>query len=303
MPTIEYGIITGTNQQRATPVLTHQGSSDHIVSWKEGKRHGCTYSACSFPDLQGFRCLSHDERGKVMAQTKEERLAKHRQWLADNAESVKEWQTAYSLANKERIRIRNAASYAANPEKFRARGRTRYAANPEEGRARATAARIKDPEKHRVSDNKSKAIHREETNAKQRATYAANPEKGKATSVAWQKENPEKVIANKARCRARRYNAPVNDFSAAQWIAMQILYDHRCVYCGKRCKGKLTKDHITPLSKGGSHTLSNILPACKNCNSRKGNRAILISVQPLLLAPVEKIPPKRKRKSTKRKKG
>ena len=83
--------------------------------------------------------------------------------------------------------------------------------------------------------------------------------------------------------RARKANAPINDFTAAQWREMQGAYDHRCAYCGKRAKGKLTQDHITPLSKGGSHTVSNIVPACRSCNSQKHAGPPLTQVQPLLL--------------------
>lgn len=70
-------------------------------------------------------------------------------------------------------------------------------------------------------------------------------------------------------------------------------HQYRCVYCGKRAKGKLTQDHIPPLSKGGSHTASNIVPACCSCNSRKAAGAVLIPVQPLLLtlAPPKPPPP------------
>jgi 5-methylcytosine-specific restriction endonuclease McrA len=64
---------------------------------------------------------------------------------------------------------------------------------------------------------------------------------------------------------------------------MQEHYDHCCAYCGTRAKGHLTQDHLTPLSAGGSHTVSNVIPACRSCNSRKGTGAPLQPVQPLLL--------------------
>ena len=41
--------------------------------------------------------------------------------------------------------------------------------------------------------------------------------------------------------------------------------------------------YLTPLFKGGSHTFSNIVPACGRCNSSKGTNPPPVPVQPLLL--------------------
>ena len=99
----------------------------------------------------------------------------------------------------------------------------------------------------------------------------------------WKQANPDKVRASNQRHKANKLGAAINDFTAAQWCEMQVAFDHRCAYCGKRAKGHLTQDHLTPLSKGGNHTLSNIVPACRSCNSKKYTGPPLKPVQPLLL--------------------
>lgn len=132
-----------------------------------------------------------------------------------------------------------------------------------------------------------KAQHYERNHQKHRermATfYRANRERILAAVLQWQRDNPEKVAARQRRRYARKLGAPVNDLTHAEWIAIQELFDHRCAYCGERFEGKLSQEHLTPLSKGGSHTLSNVVPACTSCNSKKARGPVLCPVQPLLL--------------------
>jgi 5-methylcytosine-specific restriction endonuclease McrA len=50
---------------------------------------------------------------------------------------------------------------------------------------------------------------------------------------------------------------------------------HVCAYCEKTFDdSKLTKDHIHPLSEGGSWCWSNIITACARCNHNKGSQLI-----------------------------
>lgn len=46
---------------------------------------------------------------------------------------------------------------------------------------------------------------------------------------------------------------------------------HRCQYCGEIFPAeKLTVDHVTPRSKGGTKTWANLVAACSPCNSKRG---------------------------------
>lgn len=59
--------------------------------------------------------------------------------------------------------------------------------------------------------------------------------------------------------------------------ARVITRDKRtCQYCGKGglYKAQLNIDHIHPESEGGLFTESNLLVACKQCNHRKGKKAM-----------------------------
>lgn len=90
----------------------------------------------------------------------------------------------------------------------------------------------------------------------------------------WKLRNHGKASINrrmqKVRRRALKVGAQINQFTKHEWIRMQGDYDYRCAYCWLR--QPLTQDHIVPLSKGGNHHASNIVPACKPCNSIKGDK-------------------------------
>lgn len=47
--------------------------------------------------------------------------------------------------------------------------------------------------------------------------------------------------------------------------------NHRCQYCGKT-SGNMTLDHVVPKSLGGTDSWENLVCACSECNTRKGDR-------------------------------
>lgn len=60
----------------------------------------------------------------------------------------------------------------------------------------------------------------------------------------------------------------------------------RCQYCGGRFSGSdLTFDHVIPSSRGGGTNWVNIVSACHDCNTRKGNKTPEEANMPLLQKP------------------
>ncbi len=51
---------------------------------------------------------------------------------------------------------------------------------------------------------------------------------------------------------------------------------YRCQYCGRpgtelRLRESLTRDHVVPMSRGGTNEWTNVVTACSPCNTRKAN--------------------------------
>jgi len=51
------------------------------------------------------------------------------------------------------------------------------------------------------------------------------------------------------------------------WAVVLEFYGHQCAYCEQAAATEM--DHVVPTSKGGSHEIANVVPACKPCNSAK----------------------------------
>jgi hypothetical protein len=62
--------------------------------------------------------------------------------------------------------------------------------------------------------------------------------------------------------------------------------DHRCLYCGNQFRrSELTRDHVLPVSRGGSDKWENVVAACKRCNWVKDNHTPEEASMPLLAVP------------------
>jgi 5-methylcytosine-specific restriction endonuclease McrA len=58
--------------------------------------------------------------------------------------------------------------------------------------------------------------------------------------------------------------------SAKHRFRQQIFeaWQHQCAYCGDAAD---TLDHVKPRHKGGATVTTNLVPACRQCNRKKGS--------------------------------
>lgn len=66
--------------------------------------------------------------------------------------------------------------------------------------------------------------------------------------------------------RAKKYGSG-GRHTEAEWQVLLGCCGRKCVKCG--IGERLTRDHIVPLTAGGSDSIENIQPLCRSCNSSK----------------------------------
>ena len=198
----------------------------------------------------------------------------HAAYAAKHREDIAKRRAAYYQANKEKILMKALLYQQKNSAQIFIKTKAYHEAHAEELRVYRAANK----ERRRAWN-----VANKEHIAEQLAEYRRlHKEEIRLQQALYTKTHAEENTEKAHRRRARERQAKRIDLSIQQWEEIQRAYNFRCVYCGKKPK-KLTKDHITPISKGGDHTMMNIVPACRSCNSRKRDRAPLTAVQPLLL--------------------
>ena len=138
---------------------------------------------------------------------------------------------------------------------------------------------VKEKEKTRYYANKdffnkqSRIYHsqnRETINQRRRQKHIENIEHEKQINKLWKKNNPELVRNQSAKRRANKKN---NGKYKVTKKELTKLYSSNCFYCGKNKSIEI--DHVIPLSRGGTHSIGNLVSACRNCNARKNNKTIM----------------------------
>lgn len=168
-------------------------------------------------------------------------------------------------------KIRSDARYLAKRDKILAKTREYQKAHPEVAKASTFRRRgkIKEYQKSYYAANKDRVLE------KGKLYYKQNKERHNALTARYYQDNKDHILA-KCRLWKQAHPEKVRIFSInrraikanTEWLALYASFGNKCLSCGI-IPGKLTVDHVKPLSKGGTNSLDNIQPLCGPCNSRK----------------------------------
>lgn len=76
-------------------------------------------------------------------------------------------------------------------------------------------------------------------------------------------------IVEVSEAEAKRERDKSRDLRRSRWWQNRLALGI-CHYCNQKfAPEELTMDHLVPVSRGGKASRNNVVPACKECNSRK----------------------------------
>ena len=201
-----------------------------------------------FPIGDGYKSRCRD---CFNAQKRAERAVKPEKYKATAQKHVE--------ANKEHIQNLKRSHQKENPEKYDEATRKYWETHSEEIKTKARERRQQDLEHYREIGRNSYERHAEE-----RRKY----------SLEYYKLHPEKSVEATNRRRARKLAAG-GSHTEEQWQSLKSFYDYKCLCCEKQePEIKLTRDHVLPLTQGGTDSIDNVQPLCARCNSKKNNKHI-----------------------------
>ena len=171
-------------------------------------------------------------------------------YCENNKEKINEYHKEYYLENKVRLNIINSEYYKNNKEKMNSIGKKYYTENKE----------------HLRKINKEYVKNNKESIKKYKKKWSSGID-GKLS----------KKVSNHIRNSKIRIT---NDKTITKKSLENLLLkqNNKCKYCNIdldfNTAFEVHLDHVIPISKGGHHSINNIVFSCKSCNLKKHDKII-----------------------------
>ena len=172
-----------------------------------------------------------------------------REYKASHRDEIAAYNRSYAVAHKAEIAAYNREYNASHKEEKATYNRAYHADNRAAMNAKSLAY---------------VATHANRLNAYNREYRATHKDEATAYRRAHQRANPEVYVKNNQRRRASKLGNGVFEVKNKEIARMRML---PCVHCGGT--GNIHIDHVIPLSKGGTHSIGNLMPLCARCNQSK----------------------------------
>lgn len=190
---------------------------------------------------------------------------------AEQREKRKAICSAYYKRNKEKCQAATKRWWNDHPDKLKAKWRRSSQKNKVKRAVRHKAWRLENLESARAKNRdwqKKNWKHRQKYVSEY---YQEHKEKLQKRTRDWFRQNRGRHMANVlrrcGRLKAQSVNPKAIDAYCRHIRARPTI---RCYYCSKIVSTKsIHFDHITPLSKGGPHSIENICVSCAKCNLSK----------------------------------
>ena len=212
--------------------------------------------------------------------TKEQKRAYDKVYRETHAEKLKANKAAYYEANKVRLKAKANAYYKVNKLKAKAQRKIYYEANKSTINTQTKTYYKANKLKIKGQRNVYYDVNRSKIRIQHKRYYDENKSTIKEKNKLCCKLHPEKIreyIHKRRALKLKTHFEPINDkrvFMRDGWI---------CQICHFKVNKNLRRpdvmsaslDHIIPLSKGGTHTYSNVQLAHFTCNMKKHNNVLV----------------------------
>lgn len=215
-----------------------------------------------------------------------------KEWSVKNKDRIVKEKKIYREKHKERITKNNRLAYHQNKEKYDIVKKKYYESNKEKVKEYQATYYQENKDKANQSskrfyeDNKDRMLYIQKLAYLENKDYilkrnkdyqVKNKDKVRACRKEWASSKSGK-IAKKVSSHLRNTKMRITNDNTITKTSLALLLskqNDKCYYCGTHLdfniKFSVHLDHYIPISKGGAHSIDNVVFSCKMCNLKKSD--------------------------------